>query len=600
MRTSGDETQRYVEPYHDRVRETVTAALSEEEQREHHRQLAMVLESSFGGDPQLPAAHLFNHFHAAGDRSKAAQYVLPAADQAAADLAFEQAARLYRQALELGAVAPDQAHVVRKRLADALADAGHGVEAAAEYQVAALGFSGTAAVDLRRRAAEYLLRAGRLDEGWEVVRGVAAAVGLWTPRCGLEARLMTLWDVLRLRLRGTHYRERGEHEIALEDLLRIDTCYSVGVVVNMNALLGLPFVTRFLLLALEAGEANRVSRALVCLAVVRAWSHRRQDVADIFRRAESAARRAENAGALGYLRMNMGFIYGMRGQWRAALDHSDDALSILSQVTDAIQLDRSSTHIAVLASLFFLGEIRELARRMPRMLEEARRREDAFSASVPHTYFGNVAWLAADDVERARRGAQEVLSRFPPERFLHQHVFELIGSLQIDLYLGEGSRAWKRLAEAWPKYRKSFYASNLLYRPVLHHLRARAALASIGPEQNNRALVRSALRDAKRLDRERAAWCDSLAGLVRAGVAAVQGDGETAAALLRRAIPQFELAEMALFAAVARWRLGELLGGEEGCRLVRVADEWMQSEGIRVPWRFAAMLAPGFGRSWLG
>ncbi|NUQ65305.1 MAG: hypothetical protein HUU20_22795, partial [Pirellulales bacterium] len=460
---------------------------------------------------------------------------------------------------------------------------------------AALGFSGTAALQLRRRAAEFLLRAGRLDDGREVLRGVLAAVGLRMPRSGLEAKVMAFWDLVRLRLRGSDYRERSANEIAPEELLRIDTCRSGAVMLITDALLGLPFATRFPLLALEAGEPYRVSLALVHLAVVRAWSERRQDVADIFRRAESAAQRLQNSEAHGYVHMNMGYVHAMRGEWRRALRCSDEALAILGQESDAVRLDRSSTQLAVLASLFFLGEIRELTRRLPQMLEEARRWEDPISASVPHTYFGNVAWLATDDVERARRGACEVLARFPQDRLLQQHVFELIGSLQIDLYLADGRRAWERLAQAWRKYRKSFYASNPLYRPVLHHLRARAALASVGAGQNNRALIRSALRDAKRPERERAAWCDPLAWLVRAGVAAVQRDEKTAVGYLRQAIPQFESAEMALFAAVARRRLGELLGGEEGRDLVRQADDWMEGEGIRVPWRFAAMLAPGFG-----
>ncbi|MHB8862902.1 MAG: serine/threonine-protein kinase [Pirellulaceae bacterium] len=590
VRTSGDGTEPDVEPYHDRVRETVAMWLSGEKQREHHWQLATALEAASGTDPQL----LFMHFDTAGDLRKAAHYVLPAAERAAADLAFEQASRLYRRALELGAVAVDRIHMVRKCLAEALADAGHAIEAAREYEAAALGFSGTTALELRRRAADYLLRAGRLNEGCQVLSGVLDAVGLRMPRSYRDARLMSLWNHLRLRLRGTRYRERPEHEISREEILRLDTCWSAAMVVIMDTLLGLPFATKFPLLALEAGEPSRVSQALVHIAVIRAWNDRRQDVGEIFRQAESLARRVENPQALGWVRMNAGYIHLMRGQWQTALRCGDEAVAILSQQSAAAQLDRSATQVLALSSLFFLGQIGELSRRVPPMIENARRHADAISAAVPYAFFGNIAWLAIDDAERARHGARAVLDRFPPDRFLQQHVFELIGSLQTDLYLGEGCRAWERLAQSWPKFRKSFYASNPFYRPVLHHLRARAALASLGSGQNDRDLIRSALRDAKCLQRERIAWCDPLAGLTGAGAAAGRGDNKTAVDLLRQVISQFDSAEMGLFAAVSRRRMGELLGDEEGRSLVRQADAWMASQSIRVPWRFAAMLAPGF------
>jgi len=51
---------------------------------------------------------------------------------------------------------------------------------------------------------------------------------------------------------------------------------------------------------------------------------------------------------------------------------------------------------------------------------------------------------------------------------------------------------------------------------------------------------------------------------------------------------------MPLYAAVARRRQGELQGGDEGRGLVEVADFWMQTQKIKRPERWTAMLAPGF------
>ena len=49
---------------------------------------------------------------------------------------------------------------------------------------------------------------------------------------------------------------------------------------------------------------------------------------------------------------------------------------------------------------------------------------------------------------------------------------------------------------------------------------------------------------------------------------------------------------MALHAAVASRRRGEIAGGSEGRALVEAADAWMQGQGVRNPGRMAGMLAP--------
>jgi eukaryotic-like serine/threonine-protein kinase len=54
-----------------------------------------------------------------------------------------------------------------------------------------------------------------------------------------------------------------------------------------------------------------------------------------------------------------------------------------------------------------------------------------------------------------------------------------------------------------------------------------------------------------------------------------------------------ETADMSLYAAAARHRLGLALGGDEGSRLIEEAARAMTAQGVRVPARFAAMLIPG-------
>jgi hypothetical protein len=53
---------------------------------------------------------------------------------------------------------------------------------------------------------------------------------------------------------------------------------------------------------------------------------------------------------------------------------------------------------------------------------------------------------------------------------------------------------------------------------------------------------------------------------------------------------------MELHAAAARARLGELLGGDEGEKLLRSAHHRMQEEGVVAPEKFARLLVPDVNR----
>jgi len=90
-------------------------------------------------------------------------------------------------------------------------------------------------------------------------------------------------------------------------------------------------------------------------------------------------------------------------------------------------------------------------------------------------------------------------------------------------------------------------------------------------------------------------WVDPLAAMLRAGIAAVKRDFDGAAVALDKAIRGFTAAEMKLYAAAARRRYGELVGGEKGASIARAATRWMREEGVVDPAQMTRMLAPGFG-----
>ncbi len=89
---------REIELFHDRIRETMMAAMSGETRRERHLALALALEGEGGFD----AAILARQFQEAGDWTAAARHMFAAAEQASRVLAFDRAAQFYRLALDHG------------------------------------------------------------------------------------------------------------------------------------------------------------------------------------------------------------------------------------------------------------------------------------------------------------------------------------------------------------------------------------------------------------------------------------------------------------------------------------------------------------------
>jgi hypothetical protein len=202
--------------------------------------------------------------------------------------------------------------------------------------------------------------------------------------------------------------------------------------------------------------------------------------------------------------------------------------------------------------------------------------------------------LAADDPEGAHRELSEAMSVWSQQGFQFQHHNAVVAQAQIDLYRGHALAAWDDVSQ-----KQSAYAGSLLMRVQqirmeVRLLAARCALAAASVAEDPRPFLHAGEQNAKRLEREQTPEAQAMARLVRAGIAHAKGDACSAVRQLTEAVAGLERAEMQLFAAAARQRLGRIMGGEEGTALVAQADAWMAGQQIRNPDCMAAMLVPGF------
>jgi hypothetical protein len=282
------------------------------------------------------------------------------------------------------------------------------------------------------------------------------------------------------------------------------------------------------------------------------------------------------------------------GHWKESAELCERAAEVLRDQCTGATWEMTVANRFMLASLMYLGELTEVARRVPPLLTAALEQGNLIAATDLRTRL-NPIWLAADDPDRARNEVIAAMMAWPRAGFHLQHYSSLVALAQIELYTGDTEVAWKHIDTQTRPLEKSMLLRTQGIRIDALHLRARLALASATsrePERQRR--LRIAERAADRIAKEDMAWSNPLATLTRAGIAWQRGDRETSAALTREALTGLEATETGLYAAGARRRLGELLGGDEGRELITKADEWMGRQQIRNPPAFTRLMAPGF------
>ncbi len=580
---------RTVEPFHDRIRVAALARLEPEHVAQHALALALALEAGGTADPES----LLVYFDAGGDAARARVHAEAAAAHAAEALAFDRAAALYRRALD-GASEP---RPLRVRLARALADAGRGAEAGSAYLEAAAGAPPGEALDLRRCAAEQLLRAGHVDDGLVAVRDVLDAVDLSFPPTPARAFASLLYRRARLSLRGLDFAER-ESGHSPEELTRIDVCWSVGNGLNgVDIVRGADFQARHLLYALEAGEPYRIARALASEALFAsmegARAGRERSVRLIERSTEIAERIAHPRAVAWAAGARAGAaFYEQRFRDAAAL--SDRAVALFREARgDTVWELGSIVGWFLLPSLWFLGRLDEIARRLPAHLKEAEDLGALYNLTSLRTLMVPRLLLAHDRPIEARRESQAALARWSNRHGWHaQHCCDMYARAHAALYMGDGHGAHVELEASARDLDRSYLLRLQAVRVDAVYLRGSAAVAAAPPGPEGASLLKAAERDARALGREEGPYARAFSRALAAAVALERGRLDPAAALYAEAAHGFEALEMGLHAAAMRWRRGEVVLGDEGRALIAAADAWMREQGVVRPDRIVAMLAP--------
>jgi serine/threonine protein kinase len=562
---------------HDRLRKVQLTSLDKSEVEGLHQRLARALE--LRGDPVLSATH----WREAQHPERAAQHYASAGRMALDALAFGDAASHYRAALSLGDWPPRERMSLLSGLGDALSNAGKGREAAEHYRSAASTSEGTDAVELKRRAAEELVRGGHLDEGLSVAREVLVEADLEPSKAPLYA---LLFQRSLLKLRGLGFREQKAEGVPPKELARIDLCWSMSTgLVLTDTFQGAYFQARGLALSLRAGEPYRVSRSVAAegaYTASRGLSGKKRAMT-LLDAAGELSERTKDPRAVGTVLLMRGIANHFCGEFSEGRSLLHRASAVFREQCTGMFWERDAARQFWTECGFYLGDLPALRETVLAGLREASDRAAIYTATNLRSGLANAVWLIDDAPQQALRELSDAMKSWSMRGFHVQHWYALIAETHIALYEGRGEDARGLLDTRWPELAQSHLLRVNHTRIVALHLSARASLlaASAASGQERLALIAEARRKTAKLRRNHDGWGAALAQLIELG----------AARLEERPAPVAELAALAerltaLHLEVYALSLRALTLGESA-RLEQL--------GVKAPLKFARMLVPGLG-----
>ncbi len=590
VRTQGPRTTDLVEMYHDRIRQHVAGSLSKDALRQYHQRLAEVLEASGARDAEWIALHL----EGAGQTDRAVEYLVQAAKNADAMLAFDRAAALYQHAIELKPP-PAGDIALPSALAKSLANAGRGAEAAAVYLAAAKEASDQERIELQRLAAEQFLRSGYIDEGINNLRAVLGAIGLRYPKTPVSTLAAVAWARMRVRMRGERYRQRDAATLSPRHLQQLDLSAVAASTLGMcDTLRGAYYSARHQLLSLASGDLLRIGRAYATEALFSClWGPAaRRRSQRLIEKSFAIAEQVQVPIAFAYPEYAAALTHYQAGLWAQARDAASRAIDILRHQCRGRAYEIHAASMVRIWSLWSLGEIRQFATEVPELVIEGKRRGDLYLATDFGSGSMNLAWLCRDDLAGAERNAEEARQRWSPKGYQLQHYWSLLASAHIALYQDQAQQAWEMVESEWRKFWWSTQRKITQVNLEALYLRARCAMAVAARDIERERALGVLASVAKKLRRHPEASACPLSILTQAGLSALHGDKTRAIETMMAAAQSCDEAAMPLFAAAARLRAGKWMGTAQGEKLGQTAEDWMRTEHIARPDRIAALLVP--------
>ena len=422
---------------------------------------------------------------------------------------------------------------------------------------------------------------------------VLAEAGL--PPLGERRRPIAAVVAARARLWWRRRRAPGSAAPTPELTLRLACCWSAVVGSSMvSPLRGAEFQARHLRLALDAGDPRRIALGLAFeaggAAIVGPPAVRAHQILD---EAARWAARVDEPIVRAYLDLARGSVAFLCGDWPRALAHCDACERTLREECVGAAWEVGTAQRMSLTCLWHTGRIALLRERLRAALAEASQRNDIYAAIQMGTVLTPAVCLMDDRPDDAAEELERAAGRIPRHGVTMLHWQHMQAQALVALYRGDAAAAAELIARETPALRRGHLFRVRAVRVFTAYVEAAAVLgaAAVGGAGGGAAAYRQRARAIQRSLRG-PRGNPAAATLVAAELAVLDGDHDAARTAYREAIAGFDAGHMSMVATAARWRLGELQGGDEGRALRDAARALLVAEGIRDPARAVGLFVP--------
>ncbi len=577
--------------YHDRTRETVVSLLPESRHEMWHRRFSKAMERQ--KEPDLLA--LTEHYLGAKEYKKAGERAIDAASHAAHTLAFNKAVEMYRVAIEHADLSDARRIELRVALAETLTNGMRCAEAGREYLDISARVGPEERGEIRRKGAEQLLFSGHIEEGIAVLKEAFEDNGVDYAALLQQNPFDTLSE---LEATGFEYTIRSDFDPA--ELRRLDLMWAAGLgMTQIKEAEAMVFLTAYATKALEVGELLHVVRALAFMSIYRSIFGKEGNLALVRLRELSSNQSDPTFRAWRHMALaNDAFWFG---RFSESITEFERAESVLMQECTGVARELSSVRFVCSLAFSYLRDMDSIWSVSSRWLGEARESENIhLTANVTAS---TNRWIVIDRPDIATREIKELLAQLSEE---YDVVALLLGRMLLarcESYQGERD-VWDKMDAAVREFDSTLYAASPMLKCSVHYHRCIVALAQARNHENPEALLRCAENDVQIIQNPiaidgtslRFSYWSSLGVLLSACIAAARGDMRAAHELIDEALDimagqkdKNHLAEKS-----ARYRKGQLIGGEVGAALSAEAITALKDGGVKNPARWNAFITPGF------
>ncbi len=574
------------------LRAVVVARLS----KERIRELSLRLVAASQGADQRPNATLLR-YQLGAHHFEAARRTAALGARAAEDvMAFEHAVHVYELASAAWEGQPDdlQREVLRS-MGEALACAGYTARAAESFSRASEGAKSADSLEMRRRAAEYWLRSGHIEEGIAALVRLLSEVSVTLPKRGQRALVSLLWQRAALSMRGLDFTRKTPHQLSARDLTTVDVLASVGSLIGLvDFVSGADFQTRAVREALQTGEPNRVAKAFCVEATFtqateaspRPRAKRLVEIADMI------AEEMGDAYLRGMVLIARASIQLGESKFEESARSAIEAERLFRECCTGVTWEIGQVQHMALMALMQRGALGDLTTRAQRYQREALERGDLYGWTHIVTAGGFLVPLIANKPQEALDLVAQAMARWPRDSFHLQHFFEMMALVQVDLYQG-GTAGLERLEASWPALKRSMLLrvpiifASASWMLALAILAARVAAPAKYPDALKR--VRTISAQIAKVD---APHCYAWVRFLDAQLAYADGQRERARVLAEEARIEIARFGLGLFSERVQYLCGALTAGDAGARLRADALNALRTQGVVDPYRYVRQAVP--------